>query len=160
MVKIICFILIINLTFSDCSCEPKSFRQKAIQDSKLLTSSLGVFTAYRVKTVLASVGLQKKPNNRKLVQSDMASFLGRRVFSYDSENYSPGLMFPDIYYPDYFTGVWNVSSKLIDVEAPLDVDVFGGKLVYDAVKKDINSTIYYKSKFKLSNNGNSNLYLL
>ena len=46
-----------------------------------------------------------------------------------------------------FEGKWMITSKCTSVSAPLGVDAFGGKAVYESALKDVNGSISYASKF-------------
>lgn len=59
-----------------------------------------------------------------------------------------------------FQGLWNTTSTLIDLDAPLGERLFGGEVAYRAALKDFNYSLVYLSKFKALQNGQSiNHYL-
>lgn len=75
------------------------------------------------------------------------SDLGGRLGSFDSSTYKPGIKTNDIYYPKWFQGSWKSCSIFDAIEAPLGIDVIGGKTVYQAAQNDLNSELCYTSKF-------------
>ena len=47
-----------------------------------------------------------------------------------------------------FNGVWLASSLFSKVDAPLGEAPFGGPGVLETVRKDLNTTLEYKTRFK------------
>ena len=128
---------------------PKTNRDIFIQNAKIGVTSLGLIASLKINSALAA---QIKSNRNIPLQfqalRNSTTFLSQRAISSDSTLYEPGILYPDIYYPNIFAGKWNVSSTFKDVYAPLGVDVFGGELVYKAALKDLNSTLNYITKYK------------
>jgi hypothetical protein len=59
----------------------------------------------------------------------------------------------DIYYPDYFNGVWNVLSTTKDVQAPCGISLFGGNNTYSRAQSEVNTCLSYKARFVPVNEG-------
>jgi hypothetical protein len=59
---------------------------------------------------------------------------GDRLGSFDSSIYKPGIKTNDIYYPKWFQGSWKSCSIFDAIEAPLGIDVIGGKTVYQVIR--------------------------
>ena len=53
----------------------------------------------------------------------------------------------DIYYPDYFNGLWNVFSTTTEVKAPCGVQLFGGNNTYARAQNEVNTSLRYKCRF-------------
>jgi hypothetical protein len=53
----------------------------------------------------------------------------------------------DIYYPEYFNGVWNVFSTTTEVKAPCGIQLFGGNNTYARAENEVNTSLRYKCRF-------------
>ena len=55
----------------------------------------------------------------------------------------------DIFYPEFFRGVWDVSSVTTNVEAPCGIALFGGNATYDAAMAEVGpqSELNYRARF-------------
>ena len=53
-------------------------------------------------------------------------FLESRVMGSDAITYNPGILSPDVEYPKWLEGTWNVVSTTTSINAPLGIDAFGG----------------------------------
>ena len=53
----------------------------------------------------------------------------------------------DIYYPEYFNGLWNVLSTTTEVKAPCGIQLFGGNNTYARAQKEVNTSLRYKARF-------------
>jgi hypothetical protein len=64
---------------------------------------------------------------------------------------------PDIFYPSWFVGTWNVESVLTDVQAPCGVELFGGSAAFERAKTDIGKekALGYESRFLPTDSGNA-----
>lgn len=60
---------------------------------------------------------------------------------------SYGMETPDVYYPSWFDGKWQVESTTTDVQAPCGVALFGGNQTYTNARQEIGSTMTYESRF-------------
>eukprot|EP00562_Extubocellulus_spinifer_P033219 CAMPEP_0178699486 /NCGR_PEP_ID=MMETSP0699-20121125/11099_1 /TAXON_ID=265572 /ORGANISM="Extubocellulus spinifer, Strain CCMP396" /LENGTH=329 /DNA_ID=CAMNT_0020345623 /DNA_START=1992 /DNA_END=2981 /DNA_ORIENTATION=+ len=60
-----------------------------------------------------------------------------------------GLEVPDIVYPTWFDGRWDVYSETTSVEAPCGIPLFGGNSTFASAKKEIGpgSALRYKARF-------------
>eukprot|EP01035_Chromulina_nebulosa_P017399 gene17399-22948_t len=56
-------------------------------------------------------------------------FISNRYKNKEINRIHPGLSDNDLYFPDWFVGKWNVSSYLRNVEAPIDIETFGGRVI-------------------------------
>lgn len=65
----------------------------------------------------------------------------------------------DIYYPDYFQGVWNVVSTTKDVQAPCGILLFGGNNTFSRAQEEINTCLSYKARF-VPSSSSSNLGII
>jgi hypothetical protein len=79
-----------------------------------------------------------------------SSFLARRVA--DTETYTPptfGMQngSPDIYYPDWFQGTWQVVSTTQVVSAPCGRALFGSNATWTAAQAEIGTTLVYDARF-------------
>jgi hypothetical protein len=79
-----------------------------------------------------------------------SSFLARRVA--DTDTYSPptfGMQngSPDIYYPDWFQGTWQVASTTQAVSAPCGRALFGSNATWAAAQAEIGTTLVYDARF-------------
>jgi hypothetical protein len=63
-----------------------------------------------------------------------------------------GLEGPDVYYPDWLQGSWNVNSITTHVQAPCGVQLFGGNATFEKAQREIGSALKYESRF-ISQNG-------
>lgn len=61
-----------------------------------------------------------------------------------------GMEGPDIFYPSWFAGTWNVASTTSDVQAPCGVALFGGNRTWAAAQSEIGQTLSYASRFLVS----------
>jgi len=64
-----------------------------------------------------------------------------------------GMESNDIYYPVFFTGVWNVLSTTKEIQAPCGIALFGGNNTYTRAQKEINTALNYKARFVASATG-------
>lgn len=55
---------------------------------------------------------------------------------------------PDIFYPSWMYGLWNVSSTTRTVQAPLGEQLFGRPGALEEANKEIGQTLQYKARFK------------
>lgn len=115
-------------------------------------------------------------NRRQIVQSIIATTATTLVTNYGSsavaevlengllesrvlENVlSPppyGMEGTDVFYPSYFTGVWNVDSKTTEIQAPCGVLLFGGNRTYDRAQTEVNTSLRYKARFVTAEPSNS-----
>mmetsp|Transcript_23488 Transcript_23488/g.34808 ORF Transcript_23488/g.34808 Transcript_23488/m.34808 type:complete len:328 (-) Transcript_23488:12-995(-) len=53
----------------------------------------------------------------------------------------------DIYYPEYFNGLWNVFSTTTEVKAPCGIQLFGGNNTYARAQNEVNTSLRYKCRF-------------
>ena len=61
---------------------------------------------------------------------------------------SYGLDARDVYYPDWFSGLWRVESKAIDVSAPLGPGLFGGNASLAAAVKELDAPpVVYEARW-------------
>lgn len=59
-----------------------------------------------------------------------------------------GMEASDVYYPDYFTGVWQVKSYATSIQAPCGIVLFGGNATYTKAMEEINAPpLMYKARF-------------
>jgi hypothetical protein len=58
-----------------------------------------------------------------------------------------GMEGPDIFYPSWLAGTWNVASTTTVVEAPCGEALFGAKAMYAAAQADVGTTLNYESRF-------------
>lgn len=73
--------------------------------------------------------------------------LSRRIKEIDSVSYEPGLEARDVFYPDWFSGLWQANSTGLGVWAPLGLEAFGGQTSYNAALKDVNTSLVYACRF-------------
>jgi hypothetical protein len=89
-------------------------------------------------------------------QADLPKFESGLLESRVTENVlSPppyGLEGPDVYYPDWFEGKWNVNSVTTAVQAPCGVQLFGGNATFEKAQNEIGTALNYESRF-ISQNG-------
>ena len=57
---------------------------------------------------------------------------------------------PDVFYPDWFNGVWSTESTTLSVEAPAGIALFGGNRSYQAALDDVGQSIQYETRFRLA----------
>lgn len=88
--------------------------------------------------------------------------LSRRIDKNGFEAYQQGILTPDIFYPSWFSGVWLAKSTFTDLSAPLGEAAFGGPAVLETVRKDLNTTLEYKCRFRPQADGvyHSNIGIL
>ena len=67
---------------------------------------------------------------------------------------SYGMETTDVFYPSWFSGSWQVSSKTVDVQAPCGTALFGGNATYERARKEIGTTMNYESRFLPDGSGN------
>lgn len=62
---------------------------------------------------------------------------------------SYGMEGADVFYPSYFKGLWDVSSKTTSVQAPCGIVLFGGNLTYTKATKEVEQglPLLYKARF-------------
>lgn len=59
-----------------------------------------------------------------------------------------GMEASDVYYPDYFTGVWQVKSYTTSIQAPCGILLFGGNATYTKALEEIHAPpLTYKARF-------------
>lgn len=58
-----------------------------------------------------------------------------------------GMESPDIYYPSWFTGTWNIKSSTANIEAPCGIGLFGGNATYVNARREIGTALLYQSRF-------------
>ncbi len=63
----------------------------------------------------------------------------------------------DIYYPDYFSGLWSVESRTSDVAAPCGIALFGGNQTYARALGEINTSLNYNARFIVSPSERTNM---
>ena len=56
---------------------------------------------------------------------------------------------PDVFYPDWFNGIWSTESTTLGVEAPAGIGLFGGNRSYQVALDDVGQTINYETRFRL-----------
>ena len=76
-----------------------------------------------------------------------SSFYQERVRSFDENSFRTGIKDRDVFYPRWLDGTWFTNSTLIDVSAPLGVEVFGGQSLFEKARKDIGNSLLYQTKF-------------
>jgi hypothetical protein len=106
------------------------------------TVALCGYPVATISAASASVALEPPPVD--------SSFLARRVA--DTDTYSPptfGMQngSPDIYYPDWFQGTWQVASTTQAVSAPCGRALFGSNATWTAAQAEIGSTLVYDARF-------------
>lgn len=74
-------------------------------------------------------------------------FLSSRVNSFDALEYRPGLADNDVYYPAWFLGKWQGSSKFTEFVYPLGEEAHQGPS-RNTTEKELNSVLEYPCKFK------------
>ena len=55
----------------------------------------------------------------------------------------------DVFYPEWFNGVWSTESTTLSIEAPAGIALFGGNRSFQLALDDINRTISYETRFRL-----------
>lgn len=64
-----------------------------------------------------------------------------------------GMEASDVYYPDYFNGVWQVKSYTKSIQAPCGIVLFGGNVTYTKALEEIHAPpLSYKARFIPSSN--------
>ncbi|CAB9516923.1 expressed unknown protein [Seminavis robusta] len=58
-----------------------------------------------------------------------------------------GMEVPDIIYPSWFQGTWQISSRTTDVQAPCGAALFGGNATLERAKNEIGTTLQYDARF-------------
>ena len=76
-----------------------------------------------------------------------SSFYQERVRSLDENAYRPGIKDRDVFYPEWLDGAWFTNSTLVEVSAPLGVEVFGGQFLFEKARREIGSSLLYQTKF-------------
>lgn len=86
----------------------------------------------------------------------LMEYMKERVLSPDVSKMANigGLQVSDIFYPSWFKGVWDVSSKTLDIAAPCGPTLFGG-MYQSTVDKEVGQSIQYKARFLSSNDDTS-----
>jgi len=66
-----------------------------------------------------------------------------------------GLEGPDLFYPAYFKGVWDVKSVTKSVEAPCGPSLFGGNSTFSAAQAEVGpeNALRYRARFTSQNEG-------
>jgi len=157
MFKFLVFLTLVRLIFgwNEIHHDVSSVRSSFLKDfRKLGLSVLGFSTAELLRAKL-SFAVDKTSGKDILenIYSDPPTSLCRRAVSSDSIAYEPGEEIPDVYYPSWILGKWNVTSVFKDVNAPLGMEIFGGLTLYEATQRDINRPLNYVTKFKAGHNG-------
>lgn len=67
-----------------------------------------------------------------------------------------GMECPDIFYPEYFNGVWTVSSQTTSVEAPCGLALFGGNTTFTNAQKEVGTSLLYRARFVPSSSSSTN----
>lgn len=113
-----------------------------------LASSLFVSTS----TVHPSFAIST--NNQFVLES--------RVYEKDN-NFSPPsytMELSDIFYPKWFIGIWNVTSKTDSIIAPCGISLFGSNVSYQKAMSEIGTDLKYTTRFlpivTTNNNNNEN----
>jgi hypothetical protein len=99
-------------------------------------------------SIVVSAGSASIIGNSRVLAAEVPAILRDRAAGDDGGQFRPGITATDVFYPDWFSGKWNVSSTFDTISAPLGVEVFGGQPVFDAAQQDLGSAIYYISKFR------------
>jgi hypothetical protein len=73
-------------------------------------------------------------------------YLKRRVDSFDTDQYRPGIQDDDVYYPEWLNGKWKSASKFVAFDYPLQKS-FGGQ-PKNATEKELGSVLEYICRFK------------
>ena len=60
---------------------------------------------------------------------------------------SYGMETTDIFYPDWFKGVWQATSTTKDVQAPCGTTLFGGNATFERARNEIGTTLNYDARF-------------
>ena len=122
-------------------------RQQVLKQcgSFLTKSSLFYTTTTTVWNPQTAAGVVKE--DEQLIQ-----YMKERVISPNVSQMANigGLQVSDIFYPSWFKGVWDVSSKTIDITAPCGPTLFGG-MYQSTVEKEVGQSIQYKARFVSSN---------
>ena len=63
-----------------------------------------------------------------------------------------GMEGPDIFYPSWFSGSWQVKSVTKSVEAPCGIALFGGNATFQNAQKEVGTDLRYESRFVKTNN--------
>jgi hypothetical protein len=54
---------------------------------------------------------------------------------------------PDVFYPNWFGGTWDVESTTSDVQSPCGPILFGGNATYVKAREEIGKSLQYQSRF-------------
>eukprot|EP00638_Chattonella_subsalsa_P010001 CAMPEP_0117756972 /NCGR_PEP_ID=MMETSP0947-20121206/14431_1 /TAXON_ID=44440 /ORGANISM="Chattonella subsalsa, Strain CCMP2191" /LENGTH=330 /DNA_ID=CAMNT_0005576731 /DNA_START=28 /DNA_END=1020 /DNA_ORIENTATION=+ len=54
----------------------------------------------------------------------------------------------DVYYPEWFAGLWDSYSTTRDIEAPMGIELFGGNRTWEIAQKDLGNELVYLSRFR------------
>jgi hypothetical protein len=96
----------------------------------------------------------------RAVEIDEINILKDRITNKDYSMFRPGKVNGDIFYPPWFGGIWNTTSQLESVIAPLGVTAFGGDRAYNASLQDVGTELVYLSRFRTLQNGMATYLLL
>jgi hypothetical protein len=81
-------------------------------------------------------------------EDDPSAFYELRVRSFDSNEYRPGVKGTDVFYPASFNGIWKTQSIFRDVSAPLGIEIFGGRAIFEKTRSDLDTAIDYETAFR------------
>lgn len=87
------------------------------------------------------------PQHCQAGERGQSGFYEARVRSLEANSYRPGVKGRDVFYPRWLEGTWSTNSTLVEVAAPLGLEVFGGQFSYEKARRDIGSSLLYKTKF-------------
>jgi len=96
---------------------------------------------------------ESKPNQKELIKGLLETRVTENLMSPPTY----GLEIPDVYYPEYFSGVWKVTSICTDVKAPCGTILFGGNNTYQSALGTIGleNALQYKARFIPSSSSSS-----
>ena len=115
------------------------------KSSLLYTSSSLLLLSNAPTAVAAATTVKKEGSSNSQLLMD---YMKERVLSPDVSKMANigGLQVSDIFYPSWFKGLWDVSSKTVDITAPCGPTLFGG-MYQTTVDKEVGQSIQYKARF-------------
>lgn len=124
-----------------------SSRRKFLKQASLIGG--GALTSSRNKAAVAATDPTIFPGTSASSVELESGLLESRVMEDLMSPPTYGLEIPDIYYPSYFAGVWDVSSVGTNVEAPCGIPLFGGNRTYVAAKNEMGeaNALKYRARF-------------
>jgi len=81
------------------------------------------------------------------------SWLWKKLQDGDVVRMEGTLAAPDIFYPPWMLGLWQVSSATRSVEAPLGPELFGSPAAFEAATQDVGKALTYTARFRRSTQG-------